>query len=388
MIQKHTYILKTILLLVFIPLLYLLGTNIVHSISNREIKREQSKLEARIQANQEEVQLLTGQVNTLENAVAALDAEITKLGNQIKLTHLQLAELRIQLEQTRADLEHQKQILRAALRQSYMEGDVRTIELVVQSDNFSDFFDQKEYLDRIRSTIQDSAQKVSELETQLEIQEMEQSRLLEQLKGQKVLIDSRREEKHTLLLQTKGQQNLYEKKVKADKKEYQRLQTILAARQKVLSVGTGNYPYADTKCNPPYDEEYPPPEVEEVIYPCPNDGWGYIVRQCTSWAYWRRQDLGKESGKYWGSAHEWKERALDAGYRVNQKPKKGAIGTVYVGDDAQNHVYIVEDVLDDGNIIASQYNSFSANKAWGNYSLVEKTPEHYEDDWFIHGKIE
>jgi surface antigen/peptidoglycan hydrolase CwlO-like protein len=362
----------------------LVSTNIVHSLSNTQIRREQQKLEARISENQTQVDALAGQVSSLKNALKALDLQIESLLSEIKLTQLKLTDLRLQLAQTREELEYQKQILRQALRQSYMTGDVRTIELVVSSDNFSDFFDHQEYLSRIRSTIQDSATKVAQLEQQLEAQEKEQADLLVRLSGQKALLDTRRSEKNELLIQTRGQQALYEKKVEADRKEYERLQNILAARQRVLSGGSGNYPFASTKCEKPYDQEYPPPEVPGNVYPCPGDGWGYIIRQCTSWAYWRRTNLDKPAGNYWGSAREWKGNAESEGYQVNQKPKKGAIGTVYVEGEAQNHVYIVEDVLADGNVIASQYNSFAANNAWGMYSLVEKTPAQYKGDWFIH----
>jgi surface antigen len=323
----------------------------------------------------------------LDDALKALNAQIDQLLSEIKLTQLKLTDLRQQLIQTRQELEHQKQILREALRQSYMAGEIRTIELVVSSENFSDFFDQQEYLDRIRSTIQDSAAKVALLEQQLIAQEQAQATLLVRLTGQKALLDSRKAEKDELLRETRGQQDVYEAKVKADRKKYQRLQNILAARQRVIALGSGSYPFADTKCEPPYDEEYPPPEVPGNVYPCPGDDWGYIVRQCTSWAYWRRTDMGKTAGNYWGSAREWKGKAKKDGYRVSQSPKRGSIGVVYADGEPQNHVYIVEDILDDGNIIASQYNSFAANNAWGMYSLVEKKPKQYDGDWFIHGLV-
>ncbi len=379
---------KRTLLAILTLAVLLMSTNIVRALSNSQIRTQQEKLEARIAENKAQVSVLAGQVNTLQNALRAIDAQIDQLLNEIKLTRLKLADVRQQLVRTREDLERQKAILREALRQSYMTGEIRTIELVVSSDNFSDFFDQQEYLDRIRSTIQDSATKVAELEQLLEAQEAEQTTLLVRLSGQKALLDTRRTEKNDLLRETRGQQAVYEEKVEADREKYERLQNILAARQRVISGGSGNYPFATTPCEPPYDEEYPPPEVPGTIYPCPGDDWGYIVRQCTSWAYWRRTDMGKTAGNYWGSAREWKGKAKKDGYRVTQTPKRGSIGVVYVDSEPQNHVYIVEDILDDGNIIASQYNSFAANNAWGMYSLVEKKPKQYHGDWFIHGLIE
>jgi surface antigen/peptidoglycan hydrolase CwlO-like protein len=352
-----------------------------------ELQNRINQLEKRIAANREQAEEFEHRAETLEAEVARINRQIDQLNAQIELTTAKLDEINLKLAETRIELERQKGILREALRESYIAGDVRTLELLVNSEDFSDFFDQSEYLDRIRSTIQDSAAKVALLEQQLIAQEQAQATLLVRLTGQKALLDSRKAEKDELLRETRGQQDVYEAKVKADRKKYQRLQNILAARQRVIALGSGSYPFADTKCEPPYDEEYPPPEVPGNVYPCPGDDWGYIVRQCTSWAYWRRTDMGKTAGNYWGSAREWKGKAKKDGYRVSQSPKRGSIGVVYADGEPQNHVYIVEDILDDGNIIASQYNSFAANNAWGMYSLVEKKPKQYDGDWFIHGLV-
>lgn len=383
--KKHK---KVILASVSVIALAVLTSHFVQALSNDEIKSRQAVLEERIKENEVQVSKLAQEVNTLENAIAKLNSEIEKLRLEIELTSVKLTDVRARLDQTRNDLVQQKGILGAALRESYITGDIRTIELIVASSSFSEFFDQQEYLNRIRTTIHESAIKVAELEKALEEQEEEQRLLLEQLVGQQISLRGRVEEKNRLLSQTKGQQTLYKQKVAQDKKAYDRLQLILAARQRVLSSGTGNYPFAETQCSPPYDKDYPPPVLEdELVYPCPDDGWGYIIRQCTSWAYWRRTDLGMDAGGYWGSAREWKKNAESQNYQVNQKPKKGAIGMVYLDGSPLNHVYIVEDVLPSGEIIASQYNSYEANKAWGMYSLVEKTPKQYQGDWFIHNKV-
>jgi surface antigen len=357
--------------------LLLASTQFVQALTDEEIHSQQSSIEQRMRENEAKLKELGEQRATLETAIAAFDAEIATLRDQIELTELKLTALRAELDQTRRDLEKQKGILRRSLREHYTFGDVRTIELLAESDSFSDFFDQQEYLDRIRSSIQDSAREVARLEKQLVAQELEQTKLLEDLQSQKTVLDQRRAEKNQLLQQTKGQQSLYDQQLRADQAEYQRLQNILAARQTVISGGTGNYPYPNA-CRDPYP---PPWDLGEcTLY----HHWSYYDRQCTSWAYWRRNQLGKPVEQGWSNAEYWKDRAAAAGYQVSQVPKVGAVGVVYEGGSPSNHVYVVEEVHPDGKIIASQYNAYAANNAWGMYSLVSKTPAQFAGDWFIY----
>lgn len=366
---------RLISLLLLAVSLVLMSSGWASALTNQQIEDQKEDLEERIAANQAELERYAHEADTLANKVAALDAQIRQLQDQISLTEASLAATRQQLEETRRQLEEQKAILRKSLREHYTFGDVRTIELLAESDSFSDFFDQQEYLNRIRSSIQESAQKVAELEEQLEAQEKQQSDLLTQLNGQKAQLDSTRQEQAELLAYTRGQEALYQKRVNEDRNAVARLQAILAARtRRVISGGTGGYPYPNSCGNP-----YPDPWTAGY---CPAH-WSYIDRQCTSWAYWRRQELGLGAGMFWSHARYWKSRAQADGYRVNQTPEVGAIGVKYNGGSPANHVYVVESVVDSNTVIASQYNAQNSatDYQWGRYSLVEYDST---DDWFIH----
>jgi septal ring factor EnvC (AmiA/AmiB activator) len=174
-----------------------------------ELQNRINQLEKRIAANREQAEEFEHRAETLEAEVARINRQIDQLNAQIELTTAKLDEINLKLAETRIELERQKGILREALRESYIAGDVRTLELLVNSEDFSDFFDQSEYLDRIRSTIQDSAAIVAKLEKQLEEQQAEQTRLLGEQRDQKNSREAVRRDKNQLLKKTRGQEARY-----------------------------------------------------------------------------------------------------------------------------------------------------------------------------------
>ena len=88
---------------------------------------------------------------------------------------------------------------------------------------------------------------------------------------------------------------------------------------------------------------------------------GYAYGNCTSYAYWRREQLGRPIGTMWGNAGTWASRAASAGYTVNRTPAAGAVIQDW------GHVAIVEAVLPNGDLQLSEMN---ASVAGGGYNIV------------------
>lgn len=87
----------------------------------------------------------------------------------------------------------------------------------------------------------------------------------------------------------------------------------------------------------------------------------YAYGNCTSYAFWRRAQLGRPVGTSWGNAGTWAYYARLAGYTVDRTPAAGA-----VIQDA-GHVAIVEAVLPNGDLQISEMN---ASVAGGGYNIV------------------
>lgn len=79
---------------------------------------------------------------------------------------------------------------------------------------------------------------------------------------------------------------------------------------------------------------------------------GYAFGNCTSYAYWRRAQLGNPIQSMWGNAGTWASRARAAGYLVDRSPSAGAV----IQDSG--HVAIVEEVLPNGDLSLSEMNAY------------------------------
>jgi len=172
--------------------------------SSQGLRDEIQTLEYEINDKESEISQLHNYAGTLERAVENLESDIERIENKIKLTELKIAEITQQLDETRAELTRQKMILGISLREHYKIGNVTTIELFVSSDNFADFFNQREYLTRVRNAIKDSSIKVAKLEDALAQQQEEQQRLLTQQEAQRKAQEYRKQEKEDLLEKTRG----------------------------------------------------------------------------------------------------------------------------------------------------------------------------------------
>lgn len=178
--------------------------------STSSLQNKISQLEREIEDGRNKVQQYEQEANKLESAIASLNTEIANIQKQIDLTNLKIKRIKNKLVETRKELKKQKAILATSLREHYKTGNLTTIEIFMSSENFSDFFNQKEYLNRVRSSIQESSKKVAALEKTLEEQKNEQDTLLQQQKAQRNVVVSKREEKDELLRQTQGQQAKFE----------------------------------------------------------------------------------------------------------------------------------------------------------------------------------
>ncbi len=89
------------------------------------------------------------------------------------------------------------------------------------------------------------------------------------------------------------------------------------------------------------------------------DSWGFVLRNCTSFAAWRLRERGgvafsnSYAGQHWGDARNWDDAARRAGVRVDDVP---AIGAVAQTDDGRvGHVAWVS-AIGPGTVTVEEYN--------------------------------
>lgn len=203
--------------------------------SAAELQARSNQLQAEIQANKKRADELSHHAATLQERINGLNSEIANANNEIELTQVRIKELQIKLDETQKELDRQKALLKASMRILYKKQGASTVELLAGSDTFSDFFNEQEYLDRIKNSIQDSAKKVIELKEQIEKQKLQQEEQKKKQEEQRNILNSKQTEQQSLLAQTRGEEARYQAIISNQLAE---LRNAEAALSRLLSSGT------------------------------------------------------------------------------------------------------------------------------------------------------
>ena len=208
--------------------------------SEAELRAETEQLEQQIEDNEAVLVELSSEIDTLNGKLAQLNTEITIAEQKIRATDNKIEELRLELIATEAELERQRAILDETLITLYIEGDVSTLELVFSSDNFGEFFQEQQYLESLKVSVQESADQVSDLKDQIAAEKLAQEELQVTQEANRTTLASRRAEQQDLLARTQGEEAAYQEIVQGLENqlvEAQKELEELLANQNFVSLG-------------------------------------------------------------------------------------------------------------------------------------------------------
>ena len=200
-------------LVIFAVLAFVGGT--VFAATESELRNKANELAKQKEAGQAQLDVASAEVNTLEEKVAALQAEISAIQGQIDQTNADIERTEAELVKTEAELNRQKNIMNESIRTLYKKGDISTVELIAASDNFTEFVNGQEYLERVKLAVQESAEKVAELKEKLEEDKKALDELLELQIGQQKVVAAKKAEEDELLQKAKDTEFSYSQHVDA-----------------------------------------------------------------------------------------------------------------------------------------------------------------------------
>lgn len=205
----------------------------VLAISESELRSDINSINNQVAEGEEHLDGLQETTQTLEEALRKLKAEIAELQTQIEKTQEDVEATEEELAETEAELERQKEIMASSIRLLYKRGNISTVELIASSENFTDFVNQEEYVQRIKKQVHEASLEVEALKKQLEEQKEELDDLLATQTGQKKLLDDKRAEQQRLVDQAKQEEFSYQSYLKGlqekQRKAEERLEAWLAA---------------------------------------------------------------------------------------------------------------------------------------------------------------
>jgi len=203
------------------------------------LEEELKKLEEQIAGYEEDITKTQQEKKTLQNQINILKSKISKLNLQIQQSNVMIKDVGLQIkdteksiEKTSTKVEDYRAQLGDILRSIYEQNQKSLIEVLFSEDTLSDFFDNLVNLEILNSKNQELLKEIKNLKVSLEDQkgalDDEKYDLERILTIQKLQVQdsaSVKNEKDTLLEQTKGKESEYQKLLAETKKKAEEIRS-------------------------------------------------------------------------------------------------------------------------------------------------------------------
>jgi peptidoglycan hydrolase CwlO-like protein len=334
------------------------------------------KQQAANQANQ--AAQMHAQADDYRSKVASLQAQINTLQTQINLNTAEFNKVSGAIADNKVRLDQQKTVLAANIKSMYLDSSVTPLEMLASSKNFSDFLDQQQYQDKIKSKIQDAMAQIETLQKALEAQQNQLTEILSDQRTQQQQLASTQQQMNQLLAVAEQNAAAADAQVKADNAQVSQLRAqqaaIIAANSHHVAfpgrsagaggacdAGQGNGGYPTVWCNAGQDSMV--------------DAWGMYSRECVSYAAWAATDRGHIVPYGLGNANQWPGAARARGIAVDSNPEVGNVA-IFMGGQ-YGHAMIVERVQGSQVIVSSMNADNNGHFFYDSWSISALTFIHF-----------
>jgi len=140
-----------------------------------DINKQISQTQSQLSAGKKKEKQLSSQIRQLEIQINATEKEIDKLNGNIKKTEQEISVVKQNLEAAEQDLEKQNDNLQQRLRAMYKNGDVGMVQILLGSDDITDFMSNMDMVQKIfdydvevLKTLQEQHDKIERQKQELE----------------------------------------------------------------------------------------------------------------------------------------------------------------------------------------------------------------------------
>ena len=201
-------------------------------------KNQIQELEKQVASLRENIKGTQSQQTTLKKQVAMLEGEIKRLETEIRLTqakisaaNLEIQNLDIRIGEAQDKLTVNKTYMASAIRTIAELDQEEPIEIILKNDNFSDIFNQMQYIETLQETVQQHLKDIRALKDQLAEEKSKQEEfksslqdLNEELRGKNLVLAFQKDDKQDLLVETKNQEKKYQSQLTELQKKQQEIQ--------------------------------------------------------------------------------------------------------------------------------------------------------------------
>lgn len=193
-----------------------------------ELEKAMAEYNDKISKTRLEAVSLKNQMNLLDNHISQVELDVETTQEKLDTVKLQIQGLEISITAKNKSIERQKAILAELLRNLQQEQDKNYLEIMAGYENFSDFFDRVQYLNRVQQDLGLSAKNIrlakedlQERQKQAEERQRAFNELQAELKDKKADLEGQSQNKQNLLIQTQSSELKYKALVSSLKSQYQ-----------------------------------------------------------------------------------------------------------------------------------------------------------------------
>lgn len=221
--------LKTIIAIISVAILFMpaffSSASLIDDLKQQieEKEKELKILEEKSKTYQSDISSSKQQQTTLKSKITSLNGQINDLKNQIAITENKIDQTTLFIKKLSMEIKTQEESLE--LKKIYIASAIQTIneydgtsilELMLKNKDFSKFLNQTEYMESLEKEIQNNIDSVQLLKSKLEGRQIEQEKkeedlmdLKSELESKKIITNSQKTEKESILQQTKNQEKKY-----------------------------------------------------------------------------------------------------------------------------------------------------------------------------------
>ena len=254
---------------IFFLLVFLLFTQSVFALTDKEqvkkeleeqmrqLREQIGQYENQIGQNRQKARSLENEINLIENQIEKLKLEIRETDVAIQQTDLNINHVQGEIETTQEKADQKKTLLSEYIRLINQYDQESLLEIVLEKEKFSDFFEEVNALEIIQTKVYDVLGEIlafkSELEDNkqtLEDEKEEQAQLRALQELQKNTARRQQGKKGDLLKETKGQEKVYQQKIQTTQKDIEYIKkqlTLLEKYHLTLEQAVANAVAASTR---------------------------------------------------------------------------------------------------------------------------------------------
>ncbi len=224
---------KILFLVLGIALILLLGKSVVSAQEEDKLR----ELNQKIAEYEQQVKNLQSQANTLSNQIAQFDAQINLTQLKIDQTQQQIVLLGGRIGELEGSLESLSEAFQTRAVETYKMARVgSSVVTLIASQNLSQAVSRYNYLRRIQESDRDLMIRLQSAQNVYKNQKEELEKLQEQLKSQRLQLDSQKKAKANLLAITKNDEKKYQELLANARAELAAISAIIAGRGKETEI--------------------------------------------------------------------------------------------------------------------------------------------------------